>query len=89
MSNTVRAKFRVATITRSLGSRFDRALDKYVPQETQTIRLQPVYDDGNPENKRFFESTPSGNIELGVMNVEAAQHFDLNADYYVDFTKAE
>jgi hypothetical protein len=40
-----------------------------------TVKLNPVYGD-TPENKAFFNSTPSGLIELGRV-------------YYVDFTMEE
>lgn len=89
MSKTVRAKFRVQSITRMAGTRYDLEEKKYVPQEQQVIRLQPVYDDGNPENKAFYAATPSGSIELGVVTAEAGSHFELEQSYYVDFTKAE
>ena len=41
------------------------------------------------ENKEFWEATPSGKIELGVINLAAALPFDLNREFYVDFTPAE
>lgn len=85
MSN-VRAKFTVNSITRTQGTAW--VDNKPVPQEVQTIKLYPVTG-GSDENKSFFASTPSGSIELGTINIEAAKQFELNKAYYVDFSPAE
>lgn len=84
---TVRAKFKVQSITRTSGSQYDSKLQKSVEQETQTIKLW-VVTGGSDENKEFFASTPTGSIELGVVRLEAAAAFELNKEYYVDFTPA-
>lgn len=76
--NTVRAKFRVDKIERSLWSK---------DEEVQTITLTPVYG-GTPENEAFFKATPSGAISLGCAKAEAAKLFKLGAEYYVDFMPA-
>jgi hypothetical protein len=75
----VRAKFKVARIERSQWSS---------EVEVQTILLNPVTD-AKPENEKFFEATPSGEIKLGTVNLEAAKQFELGAEYYVEFTKAD
>lgn len=82
-----RAKFVVQSITRTQGTVWGND-GKPVQQEVQTIRLYPVTG-GTDENKQFFASTPSGTIELGTVNIEAAKLFELNKPYYVDFTPAE
>lgn len=51
------------------------------------VKLNPVYGD-TPENKAFFQSTPSGQIEMSVSQA-AFDLFELGAVYYVDFTMAE
>lgn len=81
-----RAKFTVHSITRSLSSVWDGS--KSVPQEVQTVKLFPV-SGTSEENKKFFASTPSGSIELGLVSLEAAKQFELNKTYYVDFEPAE
>jgi hypothetical protein len=43
----------------------------------------------NEENKKFFSATPSGKLEIGVMNPEAAKKFEVGISYYLDFTPAE
>lgn len=74
---TVRAKCRVTSIAKHTGGQTD-------------VRLIPVYsDDPNHENKRFWDYTPSGEIILRIAKPEAADAFELSAEYYVDFTKAE
>ena len=41
---------------------------------------------GSPENEKFFASTPSGEIKVGVVRDD---HFEVGKSYYVDFTEAE
>ena len=53
-----------------------------------SILMVPVYS-GSEENKKFFESTPSGGIELGVVNPEAAKQLEEGKEYYIDITPAE
>lgn len=78
---SVRAKFRVDRIERSL--HWDRTKG-----EIQTIVMSPVCD-GSDENKRFYAATPSGQVNLGTVNGEAAAQFQLGEEYYVDFTPAK
>jgi hypothetical protein len=53
------------------------------------IRMVPVYDDGNPENKSWSKWTPSGEIRLFVTNPEAIKQFEPGKSYFVDFTPAD
>lgn len=52
------------------------------------IVLSPVIS-GSDENKSFYKWTPSGKIELGVVNPNAASQFEVGKEYYIDFTQAE
>lgn len=61
-------------------------LESLVTKEA-TIRLEPVCD-GNEENKTFFAATPSGQINLHVVNPAAAEVFEEGKAYYIDFTQA-
>ena len=79
---TVRSKFKVSSIKR------EKHWDERVKSEIQTIELHPVTG-GSPENQAFFDSTPSGSIHLGTVNEESGKTFELGAEYYIDFTKAE
>jgi hypothetical protein len=75
---SVRAKFRVGGIRRFIMG----------GKEVQSVELHPVTG-GTDENKTFFAATPSGKIELGCVNLEAASQFELEKEYYVDFCPAE
>ncbi|HEY9657688.1 MAG TPA: hypothetical protein V6C65_04425 [Allocoleopsis sp.] len=44
---------------------------------------------GSEENKSFFNMTPNGIINLGILNPDAFAQFEPGKDYYVDFTAAE
>lgn len=82
----VRAKFRVTSVTRTEGWQKD---EHGKPKELQTIKLSPVSSsDPNSENAKFWAATPSGQIELGTVNADAAKQFEIGKEYYVDFTPA-
>jgi hypothetical protein len=53
------------------------------------VRLSPVYGGVEGENAKFWSATPSGKIEMQVMNQPAAEMFKPGQSYYVDFTPAE
>lgn len=52
------------------------------------IRLDAVTY-GSTENEEFFKYTPAGTISLSTINAEAAKHFEIGKEYYVDFNLAE
>jgi hypothetical protein len=77
---TVRAKFKVSEITEHA----------YGDKRMKTIKLQPVYSSKEgSENKTFWEASPNGEIRLGTINMAAADYFELNGEYYIDFLRAE
>lgn len=51
-----------------------------------TITLQPVTS-GSQENDKFFAATPGGQVELSVVNEDAARQFEVGGDYYLDFSR--
>lgn len=55
----------------------------------RTIRMYPVCADEIPENQRFNDATPSGELKMCVNNQEASKHFNPGDEFYVDFTKVE
>ena len=78
----MRAKFKLNSITRQLD---------YYGKEQWSIKLSPVSKqdaEGNDENKRFWEATPSGSIEFICCIKNAVDSMELGEMYYVDFTKA-
>lgn len=87
----VRAKFMVNTITRSMQSTYDPKTQKSSPQEVQSVKLFPVTGGGSAEDKSFWLSTPSGSIELNILNPAAVEVFAsvLGRAVYVDFTPAD
>jgi len=97
----VRAKFKVDAIERQTASRQvlnaegkpakdDDGRWLYEHCEMQTVKMTPVYGNGNPEheNTKFWQASPSGQLFLGCINLAAAQYFELGKEYYLDFTKA-
>ncbi len=76
---SVRAKFYVSSLKQTkmgMGS-----------EVGTVIELYPVMN-GSDENKEFYKYTPSGKLELGTVNEEAAKQFEIGKEYYVDFTPA-
>jgi hypothetical protein len=80
-----RAKFRVTRIELSMGIIWDNEAQRYKPAELQTLVLIPVAGIGS-ENAEFFATIPSGEIELREVNAAVAKDFDLDQEFYVDFT---
>ena len=75
----VRAKFRVDSIERQI---------MYNGSERHTVKMAPVSGNDSAENKKFWEATPSGKLEIGCAKAETASLFQLGGEYYVDFTPA-
>lgn len=96
MTATVRAKFNCDTVTMLKGSRpaadakFDptRGYDKYEDCICYSIVLTPVYTGNDGENSKFWSATPSGRLEMQVLNQPAGKMFEPGKAYYLDFTPA-
>lgn len=95
---SVRAKFKVESIERTgyiNGYQKDASgkddYSKPIKTELHTVKLSPVYGNGDPnhENTKFWKASPSGSLSLGTINPEAAKVFELGKEFYVDFTPAE
>lgn len=89
----IRCKMLVSGIERGMGSKqvIDSAgKEHWVPAEQRTIKLHPVYGNGDPnhENTKFWKATPSGQFHFTMISLETAEHFELNKEYYVDITPA-
>jgi hypothetical protein len=87
----VRAKFRCSTITLMQTYLYDKDAGQSVPAPARSIVLEPVYGQGDPahENTKFWQATPSGRIEMSIVNATAAECFEVGKEYFVDFTPAE
>lgn len=58
-----------------------------------TVYFYTVYEtdemkNADPENIRFAEATPWGDIWLDINNPAALEQFEVGKEYYVDFTPA-
>lgn len=73
--STVRAKFKVQSVTKAEGG-------------ANRVELRPVTG-GSPENEQFYKWTPGGSIDLQTVNEAAAAQFEPGAQFYVDFIKAD
>lgn len=98
---SVRAKFYVTKIERTVGSRVKRNSDGtavkdsrgdaiYEAGEIHTVHMQPVYGNGDPahENSKFWAASPGGKLELNCVNPAAVAELELGKEYYLDFTPA-
>jgi len=82
----IRCKFRLIEWKNSEGSK--RVDGKYVPCIKTSVVFIPVAG-GSPENEAFWEATPSGRIELGIVNPGAIEELKIMKEYYVDFTEVK
>ena len=77
---TTRAKFTLQSIERT---RHWNGKD-----EIFNLKFSPVTGTSE-ENKRFFEASPSGSLQLGTVRAEIAAGMKLGGEYYLDITPAE
>lgn len=55
-----------------------------------SIKLSAVVGGSNSEeNDEFFNATPFGVIDMGIVNAKASEQFEVGKEFYVDFTLAE
>lgn len=89
---TIRAKFRLIGWRNTLGSR-----PKTKPDPDGILRweeclmasLEFTAVVGNsPENQLFWNATPSGKLELNIINPEAVKELNLGKEYYIDIIEA-
>lgn len=76
---SVRAKFTVSSKEERMS---------YNGTKETVVKLRPVTS-GSKENEEFYKYTPSGNVDLGTINQEAADFFEFGKEYYLDFTEAK
>ncbi len=82
----IRLKVRLDEQTNRIGSR--RVDGKYEECIKVSAVLVPVGDD-SPENKLFWDATPSGRIEFTYCNPEALEELVLGREYYMDIHEAK
>lgn len=79
---------RVHRIVLHRGSCLDADGKNWVACEQRTVELGAVMG-GSPENNNYASATPSAKAELSLQIPETVTFFDLDAEYYVDFTPAK
>lgn len=88
---TVRAKVRLVRTEQTMQSvivgKDENGSHKWDKVQVTTLVMQPV-SGGSDENEKFFASTPSGEIKLGVIPPDVAAQFELDREYYVTFVPA-
>lgn len=62
-------------------------VQKQQASEGYEIHLEAVTG-GSEENESFFDYTPAGQINIGIVNEAASKVFEVGKEYYVDFTPA-
>lgn len=87
---TTRAKFVCNSVTEQMGSKQNKDTKTWEPAIQKTVKLSPVYGNNDPdhENTKFWEASPSGSFELGVINLPAAAMFVPGKEYYIDISLA-
>lgn len=55
----------------------------------KTIVLRPQYDTTIPEDQRFAQATPSGELRMQVDNPRAVEELAIGKAFYLDFTPVE
>jgi len=71
---TTRCKFKCESVTDHGGGK-------------RSVAMNPVYSsDPNSENKKFWDATPSGNINFAWINDRVK--FEPGKEYYVDIQEA-
>lgn len=96
------AKFKVIETKQTPGQRVvlgedgkpkknERGYDVYEDIEMQSVKMTPVYGNGDPlhENTKFWQSSPSGSLELNVVNPDAGKQFKLHQEWYLTFELAK
>ena len=84
---SVRAKFICMSIERRMSYHWNSITIEHEEREMRTVTLTPV-SGGSEENKRFWNASPAGTLQLGMINLEAAEAFDIGKEYYLDISPA-
>ncbi len=57
----------------------------FVPVAPKWNAQENKYED--TENGKFWEASPSGKLELGMVNEDTVKQFDIDEEYYIIITK--
>ena len=75
MSFIARCKFQVSKVEQGYGQ--------------EIIALGTVYDENDPEDTKFSNATPWGNMEFGLSNPNLLGKFKEGDVFYLDLTPVE
>jgi len=92
---SVRAKFRLIgvvkreqTVSKLVGYDEDNRPEyRDAIVDARDLHFTAVYD-GSEENKKYWEATPGGQLQLFTVNEAAWSQFQEGKEYYIDFTPA-
>lgn len=76
------------TVWRTAGSKWSAESQKQEPVPAREVHEAELYAvmDGSPENRAFFEATPSAILKLGMY--EGPNVFTPGTEYYLDISLA-
>ena len=77
MSTVLRAKMKVESVTRVMGSEGE------ITQEQ--VKLRAVYGKENSENAQWAKYTPSATFDIFINNPDAFGQLSSGHEYFVDF----
>jgi hypothetical protein len=81
-----RAKFQCTSVKKYKSGVWDAEAKKVQDGFLYSYEFYPVTSSGTDENKKFFASTPSGNLELTAVREDL---FVPGQYYYLDFSDAQ
>ena len=55
----------------------------------KTVHMEPRYDDSIEEDRRFYNATPWGKMEMTIDNPVALEQFKIGQAFYADFTPVD
>jgi hypothetical protein len=93
---SVRAKFRLNSVVKreqTVGKFLGNDEDGHAQYKNETVDARDLHfmavygNDG--ENKEYWEATPSGQLQLFMVNPAAWGQFEEGKEYYLDITPAE
>ncbi len=87
MINNVRAKVKVHEITELQA--WDSKTQKNVTAKRFKMQIVGYAGQESDENKFYSHISGGTNIELQTINAEVFPFFEVNGEYYVDFTSAK
>lgn len=67
-----------------------KSIQEYKGGVSRSVNFNPVYDsDPNSENGKFYQSTPSGRLELGGVSEAVYNAFEPGKHYFLTIEEAE